>query len=198
MVDRQVGSDPACPSSEAAIGTKPVPRAVDAPKGLHGQVLGNTWVAHDSYDPGVDIALKLTYQRLERIDLAMREPLEQIHELLYRVLRDTNTQVTVFLGFQWVGFSEFRCTSCVPDLVLIWHASQLVAPFPPALSESQQDYLPPSRMQCEHRAHHPESSSEHENRGDRLLSSSPPLTECQQMSVLAGRARPCGRRSCAE
>jgi hypothetical protein len=26
----------------------------------------------------------------------MREPLEQIHELLYRVLRDTNTQVTSF------------------------------------------------------------------------------------------------------
>jgi hypothetical protein len=50
-----------------------------------------------SHDPGVDIALKLVYQRLERIDLAMREPLEQIHELLYLVLRDTNTQVTGFL-----------------------------------------------------------------------------------------------------
>jgi hypothetical protein len=36
-------------------------------------------------------------QRLERIDLAMREPLEQIHELLYPVLRDMNTQVTSFL-----------------------------------------------------------------------------------------------------
>src|SRR5215469_5958252 len=30
------------------------------------------------------------------IDLAMREPLEQIDELLYRVLRDMNTQVTGF------------------------------------------------------------------------------------------------------
>src|SRR5215470_12244438 len=97
MVDRQVGSDPACPGSEVAIGAKPVPRAVDTPKGLHGQILRSARVAHDAHDPGIDIALKLTYQRLERIDLAMREPLEQIHELLYRVLRDTNTQVTGFL-----------------------------------------------------------------------------------------------------
>src|SRR5215472_10079634 len=96
MVDRLVGSDPACPSSEAAIGTKPVPRAVDAPKGLHGQVLGNTWVAHDAYDPGVDIALKLAYQRLERIDLAMREPLEQIHELLYLYYGRRTRRLQVF------------------------------------------------------------------------------------------------------
>src|SRR5215469_513240 len=98
MVDRQVGSDPACPGSEVAIGAKPVPRAVDAPKGLHRQILRSAPVAHDAHDPGVDIALKLTYQRLERIDLAMREPLEQLHELLYPVLGETNTQVTSFFG----------------------------------------------------------------------------------------------------
>src|SRR5215470_5070838 len=97
MVDRQVDSDPACPGSEVAIGAKPVPGAVDAPKGLHGQILCSARVAHDAHDPGIDIALKLTYQRLECIDLAMREPPEQIHELLYPVLRDTNTQVTGFL-----------------------------------------------------------------------------------------------------
>src|SRR5215831_17066780 len=112
MVDRQVGSDPACPGSEVAIGAKPLTRAVDAPKGLHGQILRSARVTHDAHDPDVDIALKLTYQRLERIDLAMREPLEQIHELFYRVLRDTNTQVTVFLGFQWVGFSVPMCQLC--------------------------------------------------------------------------------------
>src|SRR5246127_4354329 len=97
MVDRQVGSDPPCPGAEVAIGAKLVPRAVNAPKSLHGQILCNAWVAHNAHGPGVDVALKLTYQRLERIDLAMREPLEQIHELLYRVLRDMNTQVTSFL-----------------------------------------------------------------------------------------------------
>src|SRR5215471_9838228 len=97
MVDRQVGSDPACPGSEVAIRAKPVPRAVDTPKSLHGQILRSARVAHDADDPGIDIALKLLDQGLERIDLAMREPLEQIHELLYRVLRDTNTQVTGFL-----------------------------------------------------------------------------------------------------
>src|SRR5215831_6022606 len=96
MVDRQVGSDPPCPSTEVAIGAKPAPGAVDAPKGLHGQILRSGRVAHDAHDPGVDIALKLAYQRLERIDLAMREPLAQIHELLYPVLPDTNTQLQVF------------------------------------------------------------------------------------------------------
>jgi hypothetical protein len=76
MVDRQVGSDPPCPGTEVAIGAKLVPRALDARKGLHGQIFRSARVAHDAHDPGVDIALKLTYQRLERIDLAMREPLE--------------------------------------------------------------------------------------------------------------------------
>jgi hypothetical protein len=98
MVDRQVGSDPPRPGAKVAVGAKPVPRTVDAPKSLHGQILGNAWVAHNTHGPGVDIALKLTYQRLERIDLAMREPLEQVHELLYLVLRDMNTQVTGFFG----------------------------------------------------------------------------------------------------
>src|SRR6516164_2611735 len=147
MVDRQVGSDPACPGTEVAIGAKPVPGAVNSPKSLHGQILRSAPVAYDADDPGIDIALKLTYQGLERIDLAMREPLEQIHELLYRVLRDTHTQVTVFLGFQWVGFSEFRCAS-VPDLALIWPASGLVGPSPPALFESRPDCLPPSKRRC--------------------------------------------------
>src|SRR5215469_8411956 len=98
MVDRQVGSDSPCPSAEVAIRAKPVSSAVNAPKSLHGQILGNTWVTHNAHDPGVDITLKLPNQRLERIDLAMREPPEQIHEILYPVLRDTKTQVTGFFG----------------------------------------------------------------------------------------------------
>ena len=97
MVDRQVGSDPACPGTEVAIGAKPVPGAVNSPKSLHGQILSNSWVTHDPHDPGLDVTLKLPDQRLERIDLAKREPLEQIHEPLYRVLRDTNMRVTGFL-----------------------------------------------------------------------------------------------------
>jgi hypothetical protein len=96
MVDRQVGSDSPCPGTEVAIRAKLLPGAVNAPKSFHREILRNAWVAHNANGPGVDIALKLTNQRLERIDLAMREPLEQIHELLCRVLRDTNTQVTSF------------------------------------------------------------------------------------------------------
>src|SRR5207302_714353 len=103
MVDRQVGSYSPCPGTKVAIRAKLVPRAVNAPKSFHGQILGNTWVAHNTHCPGVDFALKLAYQRLERIDLAMREPLEQIHELLYPVLRDTNTQVTSFLAGSQAG-----------------------------------------------------------------------------------------------
>src|SRR5215469_16645078 len=98
MVDRQVGSDPACPGSEVAIGAKPVPRAVDAPKGLHGQILRSARIAYYAHDPGIDIALKLAHQRLERIDLAMREPLQQIHELLY---------LLVLRGYEHEGYSLF-------------------------------------------------------------------------------------------
>jgi hypothetical protein len=97
MVDRQVGSDPSRPGSEVAIRVKLVPCAVNAPKSFHGQILGNTRVAHNAHGPGVDVPLKLPDQGFERIDLAMREPPEQIHELLYPVLRDTSTQVTGFL-----------------------------------------------------------------------------------------------------
>lgn|SRR5579871_916856 len=106
MVDRQVRSDPACPGSEVAIGAKPVPRAVNAPKSLNRQILGDTWVTHNAHGPGEDVALKLPYQHLERIDLAMREPLEPVHKLLYRVLRDTNTQVTSFFGDTTVSISD--------------------------------------------------------------------------------------------
>src|SRR5215475_8756109 len=74
-----IGRDPPRRGTEVAVGAKLVPRAVDAPKGLHGQILCNAWIAHNAHGPGVDVALKLTYQRLERIDLAMREPLEHIH-----------------------------------------------------------------------------------------------------------------------
>src|SRR5262249_43069364 len=95
-------------------------------------------------------------------------------------------------GYEYAGYSFFGLggwdfpssdVPVVPDLALIGPASELVGPSPPALFESRPDCLPPSRMQCGCHGSPLQFSSEHESRGDRLLSSSPPLTECPQMSV---------------
>jgi hypothetical protein len=102
MIERQVRSDPPRPGAEVAIRAKLVPRAVNAPEGLHSQILGSSRVAHHAYSPGINVALKLSDQRLERIDLAKRKPLEQIHELLYCLLRDTNT-----LGYKFFRSGQY-------------------------------------------------------------------------------------------
>jgi len=74
-------------------------------------------------------------------------------------------------------------------------ASARVAPFPPRLFESLPHCAPRARRRCVHHSCHPAFSSEHENPSDRLLSSLLRLTQCEQMSGQARRARPCGRRS---
>jgi hypothetical protein len=54
-----------------------------------------------------------------------------------------------------------------PDQQFNGPASEPAAPFPPTPFESQPDCLPPSRMQCEHRACHRAFSSGHESPSDR-------------------------------
>jgi hypothetical protein len=96
MVDRQVGGDPSRPGGEVTVRPEPVARLVDAPESLHSQILRDSGVAHYAHNPGVDIALALTDQCLESIDLAMRKSPEQIHELVYCLLRGQNEWVTSF------------------------------------------------------------------------------------------------------
>src|SRR5262249_22747520 len=61
---------------------------------FYGQILSDTWITHDTYNPGVDVALELPDQCLESIDLAKRKSLEQIHKLLYFLLRGRSEWVT--------------------------------------------------------------------------------------------------------
>ena len=67
---------------------------------------------------GINFALKLPDQRLERSDLAKPEPPAQIHELLYGLLRDENKQAIRFLfeGLRLKGehhdWPETKTTCC--------------------------------------------------------------------------------------
>jgi len=69
-------------------------RTVDAPESLYGQILCDARIAHDAHNPGVNVPLELLDQRLESIDVAKRKSSEQIHELLYCLLRGRNEWVT--------------------------------------------------------------------------------------------------------
>src|SRR5581483_6716832 len=98
MVKGGVRGDPPRPGSEISVGPKMLARPVNAPERLHRQVLRYARVAHDAHNPGIDIALELPGQRLECIDLAKRKSLQQIHGLLYCLLRARNERVTSVLG----------------------------------------------------------------------------------------------------
>src|SRR5271166_6052874 len=98
MVERQVGGDPPCPSSEISVRPELLVRPVDAPESLYGQVLRDARIAHDAHNPGVNVALELPDQCLESIDVAKRKSPEQIHGLLYCLLRGRNEWVTSFFG----------------------------------------------------------------------------------------------------
>src|SRR5271169_1844031 len=94
IVERQVGGDPPRPSGEVSVRPELLVRPIDAPESLYGQILRDARIAHDAHNPGVNVALELPDQRLERIDLAKRKSPEQIHKLLYCLLRDRNEWVT--------------------------------------------------------------------------------------------------------
>jgi len=74
-----------------------VARPVNPSESLYRQILRDAGVTHDAHDPRVDLALKLTDQCLERIDLTKRESPEQIHGPLYFLLRRPRDWVTRIL-----------------------------------------------------------------------------------------------------
>src|SRR5215469_11112559 len=98
MVERQVGGDAPRPGGEVAVRSKLVPCSVDSPEGFYGQILSDARIAHDTHDPGVDVALELPDQCLESIDIAKRKSPEQIHEVLYCLLRARSERVTSFFN----------------------------------------------------------------------------------------------------
>src|SRR5215475_12556671 len=101
----QIGGDPPRPSCEASVWSKLLARSVDAPKRFNSQILRDAWVTHDANNPCVNLALELSNQRLESIDLAKRKSLEQIHVLLYCLLRNRSEWVTSFSNTRG-AFSE--------------------------------------------------------------------------------------------
>ena len=79
MVERGVGSDPARPGAEIALRLEPRSSLVDAPESFHCEILGDTGVANDADNPGVNFLLVLPKQRLEGFQVARRETLQQSH-----------------------------------------------------------------------------------------------------------------------
>jgi hypothetical protein len=86
----------AAPKPRNSVRPELLARPIDAPESLYGQILHDIRVAHDAHNPSVNVALGLPDQRLESIDIAKRKSPEQIHELLYCLLRDRNEWVTSF------------------------------------------------------------------------------------------------------
>src|SRR5438046_8321230 len=79
MVERGDGSDPARPGAEIALRLEPRSSLVDAPESFHCEILGDTGVANDADNPGVNFLLVLPKQRLEGFQVARRETLQQLH-----------------------------------------------------------------------------------------------------------------------
>src|SRR5262249_35048334 len=66
------------------------PRAIDAPKRFHGEILGDAGVTNDANDPRVHFPLVLAKQCLEGFQVPGREPFQKFHPplstLYYRCL----------------------------------------------------------------------------------------------------------------
>jgi hypothetical protein len=53
-------------------------RARDAPERFHCDVFRCAWVAHHAQDPPEDSALMLAKEQLERIEIALPEPIQYV------------------------------------------------------------------------------------------------------------------------
>src|SRR5437879_4878737 len=62
-----------------AAGSEPPACPINAPKRLHGQILGGAAVANDAHGPGIDLLLVLAKESLKGFEVARRESFEQLH-----------------------------------------------------------------------------------------------------------------------
>ena len=76
VVQGRIGGDAAGPGTKISRGVEPLASAINAPKRLHGQILGGTGVANDADDPGVDFLLVLPKESLKSFEVARRESFE--------------------------------------------------------------------------------------------------------------------------
>jgi hypothetical protein len=86
MVERQIRRNPAGPGAKTPCRIKSRMRPVHFPERLRRQIFGNLAVTHDSHNPAAYLTLKLVEQRLERVVLAPRKPLQKFHFVLYFLL----------------------------------------------------------------------------------------------------------------
>jgi len=74
VIERSVGGDASRPRPEAACRVKACVRAIDAPEGFDGEVLGCSRISNDVNDPTVDLTLMPAKQRLEGVEVAVTSP----------------------------------------------------------------------------------------------------------------------------
>jgi hypothetical protein len=68
VIKRGVGGDASCPPFKASCGVEAGVRAIDAPEGFEGKVLGDPRIADDANDPAVDLVLMQTEKSLEGVE----------------------------------------------------------------------------------------------------------------------------------
>jgi hypothetical protein len=66
VIECSVGSDASRPCPEAARGIEAGVRAMDAPEGFDGEIVGGSRVADDAIDPAVNLTLMPTEQRASK------------------------------------------------------------------------------------------------------------------------------------
>src|SRR5206468_574851 len=80
MIQGRVGGNAAGPGAKIPRGgVEPPACPINAPKRLHGQILGGAAVANDAHGPGVDLLLVLAKESLKGFEVARRESFEQLH-----------------------------------------------------------------------------------------------------------------------
>jgi hypothetical protein len=60
-------------------------RAIDAPEGFEGKVLGDRRIADDANDPAIDFVLMQTEKSLEGVEVTAAEPLQNVGWLCQRL-----------------------------------------------------------------------------------------------------------------
>jgi antitoxin (DNA-binding transcriptional repressor) of toxin-antitoxin stability system len=97
MVERHIRRDPPGPSPEVARRLESRVRPMDSPECLQREIFRNARISDNPHDPAVNRALELAEQALEGFEVALREPLEQLHSsFLCSLYRPVKRSVSYF------------------------------------------------------------------------------------------------------
>jgi hypothetical protein len=79
MINGEIRGDAPRPRAKGSLRIESRTRFVNSPERFHGQILRRGRIANNAKNPAVYVALELLKQRLEGIDVSLRETLEQLH-----------------------------------------------------------------------------------------------------------------------